>query len=64
MTNQIPLIEQFANYLRFERHFSPYTARCYEADLRQYVEFFESAKSHGDVEPAKSLSITSEEVVG
>ena len=64
MANQIPLIEQFANYLRFERHFSPYTPRCYEADLRQYVEFFESAKSHGDVEPAKSLSITSEEVVG
>ncbi len=33
------LIAQFANYLRFERHFSPYTARCYEADLRQYAEF-------------------------
>ena len=31
-------IEQFVNYLRFERHFSPYTARCYEADLRQYAE--------------------------
>ena len=33
------LVEQFISYLRFERHFSPYTARCYEADLRQYVEF-------------------------
>ncbi len=32
------LIESFVNYLRFERHFSPYTARCYETDLRQYVE--------------------------
>jgi integrase/recombinase XerC len=32
------LIEQFTNYLRYERHFSPYTARCYEADLRQYIE--------------------------
>lgn len=38
MNSHIPLIEQFVNYLRFERHFSPYTARCYGADLRQYVE--------------------------
>lgn len=38
MDSHIPLIEQFVNYLRFERHFSPYTARCYGADLRQYVE--------------------------
>ena len=36
MSGQIALIDQFANYLRFERHFSPYTARCYGADLRQY----------------------------
>jgi len=41
MSEQQPnLIEQFVNYLRFERHFSPYTARCYGADLRQYVEYF------------------------
>jgi integrase/recombinase XerC len=33
------LIEQFVNYLRFERHFSQYTARCYGADLRQYAEY-------------------------
>lgn len=31
------LVQQFVDYLRFERHFSPYTARCYEADLRQYA---------------------------
>ena len=37
--DQHPLIGQFVNYLRFERHFSPYTARCYGADLRQFVEF-------------------------
>ncbi len=39
MSGQNPLIEQFVNYLRFERHFSPYTARCYGADLRQYAEY-------------------------
>lgn len=39
MDSHIPLIEQFVSYLRFERHFSPYTARCYNADLHQYVEY-------------------------
>ncbi|MEX0777240.1 MAG: tyrosine recombinase XerC [Phycisphaeraceae bacterium] len=39
MSTSSPLIDQFVQYLRFERHFSPYTARCYETDLRQYVEF-------------------------
>ena len=33
------LVEQFVDYLRFERHFSPYTARCYDADLRQFTEY-------------------------
>ncbi|MEX0876007.1 MAG: tyrosine recombinase XerC [Phycisphaerales bacterium] len=35
----IPLTEQFARYLTDERHFSPYTARCYGADLRQFIEY-------------------------
>ena len=47
MTSPIPLIEKFVNYLRFERHFSPYTARCYEADLRQYGEFLEGEINEG-----------------
>ena len=53
MTEDNKLIEQFVNYLRFERHFSPYTARCYGADLRQYAEFLAqparpAAAPHGD----------------
>src|SRR5688572_10772946 len=32
-------IDQFVHYLRFERHFSHYTSRCYGADLRQYAQF-------------------------
>lgn len=40
---QPALITQFVDYLRNERHFSPYTARCYGADLRQYVEYLQSA---------------------
>lgn len=35
----LPIIDAFTTYLADERHFSPYTARCYGADLRQYVEF-------------------------
>jgi len=33
------LIARFIDYLTHERQFSPYTARCYEADLRQYLAY-------------------------
>ncbi|MHC4909132.1 MAG: tyrosine recombinase XerC [Planctomycetota bacterium] len=35
----LPIVEEFIRYLLDERHFSPYTARCYGVDLRQYIEF-------------------------
>jgi integrase/recombinase XerC len=35
----LPITDAFTTYLADERHFSPYTARCYGADLRQFVEF-------------------------
>ncbi len=38
-STDMPLIERFIDHLRHERHFSPYTARCYAADLRQYARF-------------------------
>ena len=41
----LPLTDAFSGYLTDERHFSPYTARCYGADLRQYVEFL--SDEHG-----------------
>lgn len=37
--NPLPIIAGFLEYLLDERHFSPYTARCYGVDLRQYVEY-------------------------
>jgi integrase/recombinase XerC len=40
---QASLIDQFLEYLQLERHFSPFTARCYAADLRQYAEFLTGA---------------------
>ncbi len=38
-TSPLPLVNAFLAYLTDERHFSPYTARCYGADLRQFVGF-------------------------
>ena len=35
----LPIVDEFLRYLLDDRHFSPYTARCYGVDLRQYVEF-------------------------
>ena len=37
--NTLPVVDGFISYLTDERHFSAYTARCYGADLRQYIEF-------------------------
>jgi integrase/recombinase XerC len=39
MSTTLPLVQAFLDYLVDERHFSPYTARCYGLDLRQYGEF-------------------------
>jgi len=38
------LIEEFLNYLRYERHFSPHTAKCYSADLHQFQGFLSSSE--------------------
>tara|TARA_R110002072_G_scaffold42064_19_gene118478 strand:- start:61407 stop:62432 length:1026 start_codon:yes stop_codon:yes gene_type:complete len=35
----LPITESFSSYLTDERHFSPYTARCYGADLRQFIDY-------------------------
>jgi integrase/recombinase XerC len=35
----LPITDAFTGYLANERHFSPYTARCYGADLRQFIEY-------------------------
>ena len=35
----LPIVNAFLSYLTDERHFSPYTARCYGADLRQFTEY-------------------------
>ncbi|MGE3181580.1 MAG: tyrosine recombinase XerC [Phycisphaerae bacterium] len=48
MSEQASLIQQFINYLRAERHFSPHTSKCYAADLSQFVTYlFKSNGTHG-----------------
>ena len=39
------LITEFLNYLNFERHFSPHTAKCYGADLRQFSAYLLGERS-------------------
>ena len=35
----LPLTDAFGRYLTDERQFSPYTARCYGADLKQFIDY-------------------------
>lgn len=41
----LAVTDAFTSYLSDERHFSPYTARCYGADLRQFVEWLSTEHS-------------------
>ena len=34
-----PIIQEFLSYLNYEKHFSSHTAKCYGADLEQFVGF-------------------------
>lgn len=59
------IIDQFINYLRYERHFSQYTARCYGADLRQYAEYLEAknAETSSPEPQAPQLSLATQEPI-
>jgi len=50
-------VQQFLDYLKFEKRFSEHTAKCYGADLSQFSEFLIGASGSGSltVEPT-SLS--------
>jgi integrase/recombinase XerC len=46
------MTQEFLNYLKFEKHFSDYTARCYGADLEQFVGFLHGQGSEDHASPA------------
>jgi len=50
--NQCSLIQDFVNYLTYEKHFSEHTSKCYGADLMQYADFLLSHCSSGDTDHA------------
>jgi integrase/recombinase XerC len=54
MSQENPIVTDFLNYLRFERHFSPHTGKCYAADLHQFTLFL-----WGGPDAAASASIPS-----
>lgn len=48
------LVIEFLNYLKFERHFSPHTAKCYAADLAQFCDFLTGKSAGGGSAPGVS----------
>jgi integrase/recombinase XerC len=47
-------VQDFISYLKFEKHFSEHTAKCYRADLVQFTSFLSDHKSdtQSDAAPA------------
>ena len=41
------IVQEFLNYLKFEKRFSEHTAKCYEADLGQFGEFLTGTVESG-----------------
>jgi len=54
------IIQDFLNYLQFEKRFSPHTAKCYGVDLIQFGEFLigrsDGVSSAGDMHSEPDLS--------
>ncbi|MFZ9010527.1 MAG: tyrosine recombinase XerC [Anaerohalosphaeraceae bacterium] len=44
MDNSV-IVQDFISYLKFEKHFSEHTAKCYRADLVQFTSFLSDHKS-------------------
>ena len=49
------IIQEFLNYLNFEKRFSEHTAKCYSADLIQFGEFLNTS-AHGGLSAAEPIS--------
>ena len=41
------IVQEFLNYLKYEKRFSVHTAKCYEADLKQFGEFLIGTSERG-----------------
>jgi integrase/recombinase XerC len=56
-----PLVRQFLDYLKLERHFSDYTIKSYGADLIQFGQFLAGGIGHPN-QPAPERPVTGEEL--
>jgi integrase/recombinase XerC len=63
MENSV-IIQEFLNYLSYEKRFSEHTAKCYGADLKQFAGYLlsTSQSGHPSSEPASLEPITSVEI--
>jgi integrase/recombinase XerC len=53
-----PIIQEFLDYLNYERHFSSHTIKCYSADLQQFTAFL---LAQGEPGPDNSAPLTAEQ---
>jgi integrase/recombinase XerC len=51
-----PLVRQFLDYLKLEKHFSDYTVKSYGADLIQFGQFLCGEIGHGAAQPRPESS--------
>ena len=59
--NFSPLVRQFLDYLKLERHFSDYTIKSYGADLIQFGQYLAGVIGHPN-QPAPETPISGEEL--
>src|SRR6476646_4154014 len=52
-----PLVRQFLDYLRVEKHFSDYTVKSYGADLIQFGQFLSGEIGQHNAEPPLNVVI-------
>ncbi len=57
MDHSSPIVQHFLNYLKFERRFSEHTAKCYGADLGQYVHFLTDQQHQSASEPVSGSGV-------
>jgi len=59
--NFTPLVKQFLDYLKLEKHFSDYTIKSYGADLVQFCSFLSGEIGHANATPG-ATAMTNEQV--
>ena len=59
---QSPLVKQFLDYLKLEKHFSDYTVKSYGADLIQFGSFLAGEIGHANASQNGNGTLTPEQV--